>query len=160
MILEIWNDNLARNPSSASSLIATGPRRKLDARNEARASVQLTRRSSPQDRGRYDSQDAEADRHLRHATKQRASVREGKQSKHAPGFRYGRDKRPELQRMAKIRGTTKDAEGQPVTAIRRKRGRRVEKPMPEPIPDAPEAIAQSIMQGPSKRNCNYLKDNS
>ena len=41
----------------------------------------------------------------------------------------------------------------------RKRGRPVEKPMPEPIPDTPENIMQAILTTPPKRDdeWEYLK---
>ena len=41
---------------------------------------------------------------------------------------------------------------------KRPRGRPVEKPMPEPIPDTPENIARACMQGPPKKEWRYLKD--
>lgn len=37
------------------------------------------------------------------------------------------------------------------------RGRPVEKPLPPPIPDTPENIARAIMQGPPKKEWDYLK---
>ena len=40
---------------------------------------------------------------------------------------------------------------------KRARGRPVEKPMPEPIPDTPENIARAIMAGPPKKDWDYLK---
>ncbi len=40
----------------------------------------------------------------------------------------------------------------------RPRGRPVEKPMPERIPDTPENIARAIMQGPPKKEWDYLKE--
>ncbi len=40
----------------------------------------------------------------------------------------------------------------------RPRGRPVEKPLPELIPDTPENIARAIMQGPPKKDWEYLKD--
>ena len=39
------------------------------------------------------------------------------------------------------------------------RGRPIEKPMPEPIPDTPENIARAIMRGPPKKVWRYLKKN-
>ena len=41
---------------------------------------------------------------------------------------------------------------------KRPRGRPVEKPMPEPIPDTPENIARAVLAGPPKKNWDYLKD--
>ena len=41
---------------------------------------------------------------------------------------------------------------------KRPRGRPVEKPMPEPIPDTPENIARACMQGPPKKEWDFLKD--
>ena len=41
---------------------------------------------------------------------------------------------------------------------KRPRGRPVEKPFPDPIPDSPENIARAIMQGPPKKDWDYLKD--
>ena len=38
-----------------------------------------------------------------------------------------------------------------------RRGRPVEKPMPEPIPDTPENIARAIMRGPPKKEWDYMK---
>ena len=40
---------------------------------------------------------------------------------------------------------------------KRTRGRPVEKPMPEPIPDTPENIARAIMRGPPKKEWDYMK---
>ena len=40
---------------------------------------------------------------------------------------------------------------------KRPRGRPVEKPMPEPIPDTPENIARACMYGPPKKEWRYLK---
>ena len=40
------------------------------------------------------------------------------------------------------------------------RGRPVEKPLPPPIPDTPENIARAIMQGPPKKEWDYLKKTS
>lgn len=40
---------------------------------------------------------------------------------------------------------------------KRARGRPVEKPMPDPIPDTPENIARAIMAGPPKKDWDYLK---
>ena len=40
---------------------------------------------------------------------------------------------------------------------KRKRGRPVEKPMPDTIPDTPENIARACMQGPPKEEWDYLK---
>ena len=40
----------------------------------------------------------------------------------------------------------------------RKRGRPVEKPLPESIPDTPENIAKAIMRGPPKKKWRYLED--
>ncbi len=37
------------------------------------------------------------------------------------------------------------------------RGRPVKNTMPEPIPDTPENIARSLMQGPPKMEWDYLK---
>lgn len=37
------------------------------------------------------------------------------------------------------------------------RGRPVKNTMPEPIPDTAENIARSLMQGPPKKDWNYLK---
>lgn len=37
------------------------------------------------------------------------------------------------------------------------RGRPVEKPLPPPIPDTPENIALACMQGPPKKQWDYLK---
>jgi hypothetical protein len=42
---------------------------------------------------------------------------------------------------------------------RRKRGR-PPKPMPEQIPDTPEAIARACMQGPPKPDWDYLEPGS
>ena len=41
-----------------------------------------------------------------------------------------------------------------------KRGRPVEKPMPEPIPDTPENIARALLTTPPKKEdeWDYLKD--
>ena len=42
---------------------------------------------------------------------------------------------------------------------KRPRGRPpVDRPMPEPIPDTPENIARAIMQGPPKKDWDYLKE--
>lgn len=38
-----------------------------------------------------------------------------------------------------------------------KRGRPVENEMPEPIPDTPENVARSGMQGPPKKEWRYMK---
>jgi hypothetical protein len=43
-------------------------------------------------------------------------------------------------------------------STRRGRGRPVEKPMPDPIPDTPENIAKAIMQGPPKEKWRYLDE--
>ena len=43
---------------------------------------------------------------------------------------------------------------------KRKRGRPRELKMPEPIPDTPEAIARACMQGPPKREWEYLEPDS
>ena len=43
------------------------------------------------------------------------------------------------------------------TKTKRPRGRPVEYPMPEPIPDTPENVACAIMQGPPKKEWDYLK---
>ncbi len=43
---------------------------------------------------------------------------------------------------------------------RRKRGRPPELKMPEPIPDTPENIARACMQGPPKRDWDYLEPGS
>ena len=40
----------------------------------------------------------------------------------------------------------------------RGRGRPVEKPMPDRIPDTPEGIAKAIMQGPPKKKWRYLDE--
>ena len=42
------------------------------------------------------------------------------------------------------------------------RGRPVEKPMPEPIPDTPENIARALLTTPpkSEKDWDYLKDRS
>ena len=40
---------------------------------------------------------------------------------------------------------------------KRSRGRPVEKPMPEPIPDTPENIARAIVRGPPKKEWDYMK---
>ena len=40
-----------------------------------------------------------------------------------------------------------------------RRGRPVEKSMPEPIPDTPENVARAIMRGPPKKVWRYLKKN-
>ena len=37
------------------------------------------------------------------------------------------------------------------------RGRPIEREMPERIPDSPENIARAIMQGPPKKDWDYLK---
>ena len=42
--------------------------------------------------------------------------------------------------------------------VKRPRGRPVEKPMPNPIPDTPENIAKAIMQGPPKKKWRYLDE--
>ena len=47
----------------------------------------------------------------------------------------------------------KDGESPP----KRPRGRPVTNTMPKPIPDTPENIARAIMQGPPKKEWNYLK---
>ena len=60
--------------------------------------------------------------------------------------------------IARERGSTAKAE--PTKPATRKRGRPVKKHMPEPIPDTPENIARSIMQGPPKKDWDYLKDKS
>ena len=49
--------------------------------------------------------------------------------------------------------TDKKANGNP----KRPRGRPVEYPMPERIPDTPENIAHACMQGPPKKKWDYLK---
>ncbi|MCY4190128.1 MAG: hypothetical protein OXD42_02165 [Rhodospirillaceae bacterium] len=41
---------------------------------------------------------------------------------------------------------------------KRPRGRPVEKPLPELIPDTPLNIARAIMQGPPKKDWDYLKE--
>ena len=41
---------------------------------------------------------------------------------------------------------------------KRPRGRPLEKPLPEPIPDTPLNIARAIMQGPPKKDWDYLKE--
>ena len=41
-----------------------------------------------------------------------------------------------------------------------KRGRPPERVMPEPIPDTPENIARACMQGPPKKDWDYLKPGS
>ena len=43
---------------------------------------------------------------------------------------------------------------------KRTRGRPVEKPMPEPIPDTPENIARALLTTPPKKegDWDYLKD--
>ena len=56
------------------------------------------------------------------------------------------------------RGGTAKAE--PTKPAARKRGRPVKKHMPEPIPYTPENIARAIMQGPPKKEWDYLKDQS
>ena len=43
------------------------------------------------------------------------------------------------------------------TKTKRPRGRPVEYPMPEPIPDTPENVARAIMRAPPKKEWNYLK---
>ena len=43
---------------------------------------------------------------------------------------------------------------------KRKRGRPRELKMPEPILDTPEAIARACMQGPPKREWEYLEPGS
>ena len=43
---------------------------------------------------------------------------------------------------------------------KRKRGRPPELKMPEPLPDTPEAIALACMQGPPKRDWEYLEPGS
>lgn len=40
---------------------------------------------------------------------------------------------------------------------KRKRGRPVENEMPDPIPDTPENVALACMQGPPKKEWDYLK---
>ena len=42
---------------------------------------------------------------------------------------------------------------------RRKRGRPVEKPLPQPIPDTPENIMRAILSTPTKKKTdwNYLR---
>ena len=42
----------------------------------------------------------------------------------------------------------------------KKRGRPPELVMPEPIPDTPENIARACMQGPPKKDWDFLKPNS
>ena len=39
----------------------------------------------------------------------------------------------------------------------KKRGRPAENEMPDPIPDNPENVARAAMQGPPKRDWEYLK---
>jgi len=43
--------------------------------------------------------------------------------------------------------------------LKRPRGRPIEKPLPELVPDDPENIARAIMQGPPKKDWDYLKEN-
>ena len=45
----------------------------------------------------------------------------------------------------------------PKDSQKRPRGRPVENEMPEPIPDTPENIAKACMQGPPKKDWDYLK---
>lgn len=40
---------------------------------------------------------------------------------------------------------------------KRERGRPVENEMPDPIPDTPENVARAAMQGPPKKDWEYLK---
>ena len=40
---------------------------------------------------------------------------------------------------------------------KRTRGRPIEKPRPEPIPDTVENIARAIMRGPPKKEWDYMK---
>ena len=40
---------------------------------------------------------------------------------------------------------------------KRPRGRPVEYPMPERIPDSPENILKTVLSGPPKKSWNYLK---
>ena len=42
-------------------------------------------------------------------------------------------------------------------ALKRQRGRPVKNTMPEPIPDTSENIARAIMQGPPKKEWNYME---
>lgn len=43
---------------------------------------------------------------------------------------------------------------------KKRQGRPVKNEMPPPIPDTPENIARAIMQGPPKKEWDYLKKNS
>lgn len=45
-------------------------------------------------------------------------------------------------------------------ALKRGRGRPPVLVMPEPIPDTPENIARACMQGPPKKDWDYLKPGS
>ena len=46
------------------------------------------------------------------------------------------------------------------TESKRRRGRPVEKPLPDPIPDTPENVARALVTTPPKEegDWNYLKD--
>ena len=43
------------------------------------------------------------------------------------------------------------------TKAKKPRGRPVKNTMPEPIPDTPESVARACMQGPPKKDWDYLK---
>ena len=55
------------------------------------------------------------------------------------------------------------AKGRPksktVPAQSQSRGRPVKNQKPESIPDTPENVARACMQGPPKKNWDYLKNN-
>ena len=44
--------------------------------------------------------------------------------------------------------------------LARNKGGRPAKPMPELIPDTPENIVKACMQGPPKKNWDYMSDGS
>ena len=44
--------------------------------------------------------------------------------------------------------------------MNKKRGRPILRKLPDPIPDVPENVARACMQGPPKRDWDFLKSGS